>query len=262
MADYGIDVVRRAFRALEILATAESMSLAEISAQLGVGKATAYRLMATLCMDDVAIQHPETKKYRLGPRLIALGHRAADTTDVIDAATDAMSRLAAEYQVVITVNLATTQGVLEARRIPKHGRGEFVPIGAPIPYHACASGLVFLAYDAGSLRQTVLGGGLVRLASGTPVTAEDVDASLVTIRATGSVLVRDTLSEGITAVAAPVADRTGAVTATLGATAPSGALNAEAWEQLMVDLREAAHGVSVRLGGTGAPVVDAGHPSA
>jgi DNA-binding IclR family transcriptional regulator len=254
MADYGIDVVRRAVRVLGILSESDELALPEVAERLGAGKSTTYRLLTTLCLDDMVVQDPATKHYRLGPRLIGLGTSAAERTDVIEAARPVMERLADAHHVVITLNLPTRDAVLEARRVPRHGRGEFVAIGAPLPYHACASGLLFLAFGSGELRERIASGPLTRHASATPVTAGELEAIVDRVRVDGVVRAVDTLSEGITAVAAPITDAGGTVIATLGATAPSGALGRREWTALASVLAEQGRAVGALIGGGRPPV--------
>jgi DNA-binding IclR family transcriptional regulator len=249
MPDYEIAVVRRAAQVLDALARSESLSLAELSAATGIGKASAFRLLATLASDELVVQHTESKRYSLGPRLIALGQRALDSTTVSDAVSEPMEQLASRHQVLITFNVPTRDSVLEVRREPRHGRGEFIPIGAPIPMHACASGYVFLANSAEAEVRAATERGLERFASGTPTTAHDLEERLAQVRAAGFAIAVDSLEEGVTAVAAPIFDHRNRVVGTIGATAPSGALPAEGWQGVARDLLDAAATVTRGIGG-------------
>jgi DNA-binding IclR family transcriptional regulator len=249
MPDYEIAVVRRAVQVLDTLARSESLSLAELSAATGIGKASAFRLLATLAADELVVQNAESKRYTLGARLIALGQRALDSTTASDAATEPMEQLARRHQVLITFNVPTRDSVLEVRREPRHGRGEFIPIGDPIPMHACASGFVFLAYAGTAEVRAASGQGLERFASGTPTTPHELEERLTQVRATGFALAVDSLEEGVTAVAAPIFDHRSRVVGTVGATAPSGALPAAGWQEVAGDLLEAAGSVTRAVGG-------------
>lgn len=249
MAEYEIAVVRRAAQVLEVLSTSATLSLAEVSAATGIGKASAFRLLATLAADELVSQNPDTKRYSLGPRLIALGQRALDATTVSDASTVVMEDLARRHQVLITFNVFTRDSVLEARREPRHGRGEFIPIGAPIPLHACASGIVYLAFAGEDAVAAAVARGLDRFASGTPTTRRALDAALTDVRRHGYAYAIDTLEEGVTAIAAPIYDHRSHVVATIGATAPTGALGPAAWQSLAESIAEGAGSVSRSVGG-------------
>jgi len=250
MPDYGIDVVSRAVQVLDALADSDNVGLPQLSRELGISRASAFRLLRTLAAHDMVVQHPETKRYKLGPRLIALGHRAAEANDVLEAATTELEDLVARFQVVVTVNLPTHDAVIEARRLPRAVAREFIPLGAPIPFHACASGIVFLAADS-QLRSRIEASPLVRFASNTPVDSDGLAERIAEVRRLGYAFARDTLEEGVTALAAPIVDARGAAIATLGVAAPSGAFHDAEWSQLGRELTGAAARVGRSIGGPG-----------
>lgn len=248
MNGYTIEAISRALRTLDALAQNQPASLAEIAQTVDASKATIYRVLATLVEHDIVIQDTQTKRYSLGPRLITLGHRALESADAINAAITEGEQLADRHPVVVTVNVAASNSVIEAARLPRHGGGEFAPLGTPIPFHASASGLVFLAHSA-SLLERVKAVGLPKMASRTFTTTKVLDQELQRIRETGFALVEDTLEEGVTALAAPVFDHTGNVTLTIGAAGPTGATKPEGWQQIGKDLLAAAQNVTLRIGG-------------
>lgn len=248
MNDYTIESVARAIRTLDALAGTQPAALPEVAQAVGLSKATVYRVLATLVDQDVVVQDSQSKRYTLGPRLITLGQRALESADAVNAAIAESERLADRYQLVFTVNVPASSSVIEAARLPRHGRGEFAPLGTPIPYHASASGLVFLSYST-ELLQQVKNAGLPALASGTFTQARRLDRELSGIRQAGFCLVHDTLEEGVTALAAPVFDHHGSVQLTIGAAGPSGAMPQDAWSKVAEDVRAAALAVTQRIGG-------------
>ncbi|HEX5532598.1 MAG TPA: IclR family transcriptional regulator [Actinomycetales bacterium] len=248
MNNYTIESVSRAIRTLDALARTQPAALPEVAEAVSLSKATVYRVLATLVDQDVVVQDPRSKRYTLGPRLITLGQRALESADAVNAAITESEALADRYQLVLTVNVPASSSVIEAARLPRHGRGEFAPLGTPIPYHASASGLVFLAHSE-KLLQTVKDGGLPKLASGTFTHPKRLHRELTQIRDDGYSLVHDTLEEGVTALAAPVFDHHGSVQLTIGATGPSGAMSQDGWVTVAQDVRAAADAVTQRIGG-------------
>ena len=162
-----IESVRRAALVLNVLSrSSECMSLVDISEEMSLGKASVYRLLATLAQDEFVVQDAGSKRYSFGSRLIVLGQRALETTSIVDISMSPMQALAETHPIVVYLNLPTREAVLSARRLPRSGRGQFVNPGVSMPYHACASGLVFMAYDE-DLAERVVASGLPQLASGT-----------------------------------------------------------------------------------------------
>jgi DNA-binding IclR family transcriptional regulator len=245
---YTVESIARALRTLDEVARSQPTNLNEIAQALDASKATVYRVLVTLLEHDMVVQDSQTKQYRLGPRLITLGQRALESADAVTAAIAEGEQLAERHQVVVTVNVPASNSVIEAARLPRHGRGEFAPLGTPIPYHASASGLVFLAHSA-SLLERVKAAGLPRLASATFTTAKRLDTELVQIRKTGFALIADTLEEGVTALAAPIFDHEKSVAVTIGAAGPTGATTPEGWQQIGKDVLATARSVTRRIGG-------------
>ena len=79
MADNGresLQSVRRALRTLDLIAEAGDMGVSELSRRLGVHKATASRLAATLAATGVIERDATTERYSLGYGLIRLASAA------------------------------------------------------------------------------------------------------------------------------------------------------------------------------------------
>lgn len=73
---------------IEMLAEARDTgrSLAEITAHLALSKATIHPMLAELVNVGWLIRDPRTKRFRLGPRLVAVGEAAEESSDIIDIA--------------------------------------------------------------------------------------------------------------------------------------------------------------------------------
>ena len=78
-----IQSLDRGIQILLILAERNSAGVTELAELLGVDKSTASRLVDTLCMRDMVRVDPETKKYRLGFRILHLGEALKDNLNVI-----------------------------------------------------------------------------------------------------------------------------------------------------------------------------------
>lgn len=235
-------------RVLDALMFEPDLNLQEVSERIELNKSTTFRLLTTLMQDDMVAQDAGSKRYRLGPMTISLGQSAIESTSLVDVARPAMAHLHEQFNVVITLNMPSRDAVFEALRVPQFGRGEFIPAGTPLPYHGCASGLVFLAFSDPSLLAHIASGPLARRASNTPTTSEQLEAAIAVVRNQGHALVHDTLDEGVTAAAAPIRNHRSEVVGALGSAAPSGALAQEEWQSLTAALAEAAQSISSGIG--------------
>lgn len=72
-----VQSIGRAFRLLEYLAdTGSEASLADLSRTSGLAAGTIHRLLRTLVSMGYVRQHPQSRRYMLGPQMIRLGETA------------------------------------------------------------------------------------------------------------------------------------------------------------------------------------------
>ena len=90
----------RLVEVVDFLATApqRARNLTEIARQLGVDKATCLPMLAELTNVGWLVKSPDKKSYRLGPRLVAIGHAATEALDVVNLAEPVLADLADELQ--------------------------------------------------------------------------------------------------------------------------------------------------------------------
>jgi DNA-binding IclR family transcriptional regulator len=125
----------------------ESFGLSELSRALGMSKATAHGVCATLTESGWLLRHPVDKTYTLGPALIAAGHAAgARQLDLVDHARPEMEELAAQLgaQVVASSTVGDEMVLLATAGRPgpmwlTFTVGQRVPLAPPL-------GTVFLAW--------------------------------------------------------------------------------------------------------------------
>src|SRR6478752_6587795 len=90
----GLQSVTRALRSLEMIAEAGELGVTELGRRLGVHKATASRLAATLADRGLVERDPVTDKYRLGFGLIRLAGAAMAGLDIVSTARPILEDLA------------------------------------------------------------------------------------------------------------------------------------------------------------------------
>ena len=78
-----VPAVERAVGMLRVLGDGQpDASLTELARRLRIHKSTAHAILATLAEHGFVDRDPETRRYRLGPALAALGHAALDRRDL------------------------------------------------------------------------------------------------------------------------------------------------------------------------------------
>ena len=91
-----IQSLDRGIQILLILAQKNSMGITELAQELGVDKSTVSRLIETLRNRDMVRIDPDTKKYRLGFRILHLGEALKDNLNVIAIARPMLLSLSAQ----------------------------------------------------------------------------------------------------------------------------------------------------------------------
>jgi IclR family transcriptional regulator, pca regulon regulatory protein len=234
-------------RGLAILASFTSnrplLGTSELARRLGLSRSTTHRYLSTLHDLDYLHQDTETRKYRLGPRVLDLGFSAINSMDVREIAAPYLRQLSDETG--YTVNLAILDGVevvyVERCRTSRVGQREIdlnLHVGSRLPAYCTSLGKAMLAFLPDAERDRILDG--VDFAQRGPNTMLDRDsllAELARVRRDGFAVNNEELAYGLRSIAAPARDHTGA---------PVAAINL-AVHRTMVSLDDLVHRLSPPL---------------
>lgn len=242
--------VKRAVSILEMLADSEEeLGITELGRRLGVHKATASRLVATLADRGLVDRNPVTDKVRLGFGLIHLAGAAIAALDVVGHARPFLQDLADRTHE--TVNLAVLDGdqVLNVDQIT--GPRSIVSVswvGRRTPYHCTSNGKVLVAFLPVAERERRLSSPLASETPNTIVEPDILRAQLAEVRARGYAQTVEELEEGLNAVAAPVRRADGEVIAAVSVAGPGFRMRPAELPRIARMARDAAAAVSRRLG--------------
>ena len=218
-----VQSVARAVRILELLAEGpEELGVTELGRRLGVHKATASRLLATLAEHGLVERNPVTDKYRLGFGIVRLAAVVTGGLDLVRQARPVLERLAEETSE--TVNLAVLDGdrVVNIDQIAApHLVVNVNWVGKRTPLHCTSNGKVLLASLPARERARLLRGPLERLAPNTIVDKDLLQAQLLEAGVRGYAYTLEELEVGLNAVAAPVRDSGGGVIAAVSVSGPA-----------------------------------------
>ncbi|OIQ78151.1 transcriptional regulator KdgR [mine drainage metagenome] len=147
----------RAFRVLELLAGAESMSLMQLANGLELPKQTVHRILQTLCAADLVIRNIDGQGYECGGRVrnmsVALLMHSGPAT-----ARHAVLRKLGE-RIGETVNLTVLDGdeVIYLDRVETASplRMHLQP-GSHVPLHCTSSGKLLLSLQPAALRNRIV----------------------------------------------------------------------------------------------------------
>ena len=214
-------------RGLAILASFNSerpqIGVSELSRDLALSRSTTHRYVTTLSRLDYLLQDPESKRYRLGPKVLELGFSAINSMDLREIAAPHLRQLSDETQ--HTVNLAILDGVdvvtIDRCRGARPGEREIdfdldLRVGARLPAYCTAVGKAMLAFVDEPRREAIIE--QIDFVARGPNTLTDPDAfraELARIRVSGVAINDEELAYGLRSIAAPIHSHSGEVLAAL-----------------------------------------------
>mgnify|MGYP000497926776 CR=1 FL=1 len=253
--DAAVRSVDRAAALLVCLSDADgSASVTDLSHSLDLHKSTVSRLLSTLERRGLVEQDLESGHFRLGVGIIRLAQSAERTLNLRAIALPEMEALAKVTHE--TVSLEVFDGVAASVAICQIDGPNLTPMpditGRPIAMHAIASGKVLLASLPERTVLSIARRGLVRYTARTITDPRALLEELATIRRRGYAVAIGEWDERLSAAAVPVCDARGSVIATVVVWGASARVNATQLPDLITAARDAARGISHKLGWSGA----------
>jgi DNA-binding IclR family transcriptional regulator len=221
----------------------------EASAELGIGRSTAHRLLATLEHRGFVRQEPRTRAYLVGDGLIDLGRSVVRETQLEALAQPELQALAA--RIGESAHLAVLRGAqvayvacVESAQILRTGSH----VGTMFPAHATASGKAILAElpDA-AVRRLYAAETIARLRRNTVHSWSDLRAALDDVRRLGYATNFEETEGGVNAVAVAIKDASGHVHGAITVTGPSSRFRRTLMKPCARDCRRVAERIAAHI---------------
>lgn len=133
----------------------ERFGLSELGRRLQLSKPTCLGIVTTLSENRYLVRDGQDKTYRLGPRLISLGHTAQESMRVNPAAREELRRLSITYDTTAALSAVIDDRITLLELVGPPGAEVGVRVGQSYPF-APPVGLMFVLWDDEAL-QTWLG---------------------------------------------------------------------------------------------------------
>ncbi len=241
--------VTRALRTLELIGEAGELGVTELGRRLGVHKATASRLAATLADRGFVERDPVTERYRLGFALVALAGSAMSNLDLVRTARPVLEELAERTRETVNLGVRSGDGVVYLDQVA--GARSIVSVswvGRRTPLHNTSNGKVLLAFMEPAELDRVLSGPLERTTRNTICDPDELRGQLETVRERGWAQTLEELEEGLNAVAVPVRGAGGELEATISVSGPAFRMRSVDLPRVARLAVDAGTAVSQRLG--------------
>lgn len=233
----------RSLRLLALLADeGRPLSLAELTALLGLPKGTVHRLCANLLAAGFLVRDVDERMFTVGPALRRLAFDTLNHGTLRGLRHSVLTALVRE--VGETCNFTTLDGteVLYLDRVEARWPLRLtIDVGAHVPLHCTASGKLLLAFLPKRQRDATIDRiPLPRLTPTTLTTAQALREECDGIRERGYAWDNEEFVAGLVAVAVPVRDEQGVVRATVAVHAPTARMTLQQAEGRLQALRSAA----------------------
>ncbi|QUX94339.1 IclR family transcriptional regulator [Marinomonas sp. CT5] len=213
-------------------------------------KATAHRQLNTLLEHGLVRFDEHKQAYYPGYGLLALAHRTWANLDIRDVAATPMRDLWSSTQE--TIHLAVLDGAdviyIDKLESPKSLR-LYSAVGKKGPVYCTGVGKAILAFLPQEKQQPIIEAqSFFRHTEHTLDTAEALKADLELIRETGISLDLEEHELGIKCVAAPIFNSRHEAVAAISVTAPAFRTADDVYEEMKIQVKQAAETISKRLG--------------
>lgn len=239
-----IQSLARGLKILDVLGEAQdSMGITELAQQLDMDKGSVSRFMQTLANYGYAEQDPTTRRYRLGPQVVALSRSLLTRMPLRDQAKPFLHQLVERTGECAHLAIPAQGRVLYLDQVESQATLRVnTGVGTLAPLHCTALGKVLLAFANVPPSET-----LDAYTTRTITDPAVLGLHLEQTRRQGYAIDDEEFSYGVRCVAAPVYDYRSKAVAAIGISGPAGRLGLERLPDLAAIVRQAAEALSNRL---------------
>lgn len=247
------ETVIKTLALLDLFSANPTQTASEIAKNAQLPLSTAFRLLTTLANLNFVEIDPATRKYRLGLKLLELGHIVAQQLDLPSLALPILHDLMEKAGETSHLSIRDgNEGVFISKVETLQNIRLHTPLGRRVPLYAGASMKVLLAFQPQEeienyLRQV----SMRQLADNTITDPAKLLESLETIRRNGYAVSLSEQSQGAAGVAAPVRDHSGQVVAGITISGPEQRFTDEKVKFFAELVLEATASLSRKLGWRG-----------
>ncbi|MGO0063298.1 IclR family transcriptional regulator [Brevibacillus fluminis] len=211
----------------------------ELAAEMQMSHTVAYRMLVTFTRHGLLTQDPETKKYRLGLKVLEYGGIIRDQLNITDIIYPVMKALSDKTgESIFLTWLDGSDGIcteiVESNQSIKYA----LSVGSRTPLYAGASNKVIMAYMPIDVIKAILEKGLQPKTPHTIANRESLLQNLETIKKAGWAYSQGEYTEDTFGVAMPIFDSSGKPVASLTIAGPTYRMSDEKVPEMVEALRK------------------------
>ncbi len=224
-----IQSLDRGLQALDILAKYEALGVTELAQLLEVDKSTASRIVETLKQHDMVQQIRNTRKYKLGFRVLHLGEGLRKSLNVIDIARPILREVCRELEQSVHLCAYNNSMVYVIDQVVSNQQYTMLAmVGMIEPVHSSSVGKCILSYRREDIRDAILDDyDFKQYTPKTITNKEDLLIELEKIKEQGYAVDDEEMVLGVRCIAAPVFDYRNSVRYSIGISGPTTVMTPE-----------------------------------
>lgn len=226
--------------------------LSELARAAGYDKATTLRLLRALIRHQMIEQHAETRKYQLGTAFLTLA-RVREASFPLATILQEKMRWLAEITGETAHAALGGDAFLRTVAVVEPARATRVHLDPAdkLPFHATASGIIFMAFGpASAYRGVEREIGLPAFTGYTPTCKEVVSGLIEGARESGFAIANQTFEDETIGIATPFFDDSGVARGAIAVASPALRVDAVAKTRIIDALFTATRDVTKSLGGS------------
>ncbi len=243
---------QRAFRVIEALSLSGPSSLGKLAKEVGFHKSTVHHVLRTLQSCGYVVQDKESGAYRLTLKLFEVGYRVVANTGLREQAFPYMEELMQETGETVWLAMLDEGEAIRVEKVESRAVMRLsAPIGTRIPLHSTAAGKALLAGNYPLRWQRLLGthllsnGSLPAFTDRTITDLARLEEEIVKVRERGYAVDDEETTVSIRAIAAPIHDFRGEVTAAVSVAGPDFRLHRRRFAEIGSKVIAAAHRIEM-----------------
>ncbi|WP_143131997.1 IclR family transcriptional regulator [Methylobacterium sp. 174MFSha1.1] len=247
------NAVQKVCAVMRALAAATPRRLTEITAETGLNKVTALRILDTLAQEGFAARASDGRRWRPGPELTALAASGGRSDDLRTLARPSLMRLAEMSGDTVLLSVRSgVEAVCVDREVGSYPiRANYLDIGSRRPLGVGAGSMALLAWLPDREIEAILGIVAQRLGPYPRLGIAEIRDAVRASRARGYVMLLDRVIETMGAIGVQVRDASGRPVAALSIAALSTRVQARETELAEALRREADLMERERVDGAG-----------
>jgi DNA-binding IclR family transcriptional regulator len=220
-----VQTIERMDQLLTILSKfPRGIQLGDLAAKVGLPKGTTHRLVSSLAYFDYIQQDLNSRKYKLGFKLVTLGEQVLDQIDLRSIAHPHLLELSQQSMEIAHLVVMDNDEALYVDKIQPVREGLHMSsrIGYRAPLHCTAVGKALLACQSrDEFDRIIQAKGLPRRTANTITDVARLKYHLEKVKKNGYALDNEEHSQGVRCVAAPIHNKKGMVFAAVSVSAPA-----------------------------------------